>query len=173
MRDYFRKGIAARAAWTPKPPTLKKPSLKGVIAVPIDDQGHWRMMSKAEAARQVGRSKGGTTTQARGTGHLWNSESARKAALKRWKRFPKRKTGVRRGIRLAVRPRVDRQALRDRYTHETRYGITYTPSTGQWRVAHTGCSESLQRIVSERTALVRLGHLRPRRKFQVPYISGV
>ncbi len=102
-------------------------------------------------------SLGGRVSQASGKGHRFNSETARKAALKAWKtrwRFLKR-SGTRIGRPAKYRPRVKRAPLREYYALHPTDEIAYLPHIGKWiRRDDQGI-----RVVGERVALRHLGHL--------------
>lgn len=117
-----------------------------------------RYMHALEAVRQQGRSKGGFAIQASGKAHRWTSESARKAALKSWK--VKGRIATRIGVRVGrshVRPKVrnDRKALRGVYTANIVKNIQYDPVFKNWLDM-----SDVPRVISERQALTRLGHLK-------------
>lgn len=170
-RRYFTKGQDAKVLQHLKASTKRpRPVHKGLVQV-VNHLGQSHLMSSAEAAMQLGRSKGGRTAHLRGTRYCWTSEQARKAALKAWKtrwRLSKR-LNIRLGRPAKLRARVNRAQLRAYYATTPYLGIWYSPKTG-W---HQRTSEGDSRL-TERTALIRLGHLPPPRKRGfVPVDTGI
>lgn len=133
---------------------LRKDAPKGIVLIETAD-GRKLLSSKQEAQRQLQRSKGGQRAQATGRGHAWNSKTARKAALKRWRKHPMTKRGYRRGQRFKNRPPVAHGPLRERYALNPCRGVQYSPALQVWLLT----DDSGTRPISERTALRRLGHL--------------
>lgn len=170
------KGIYQRHPTPPKrraPRKVQMPQNKVVIA---QAPGISIGMSRAEAARQIGRSKGGQARARANTGHTFTSETARAAARKLWdKDYPLRgfqgrptATGpqvrVRIGKKVGRRPAVNRKALRARYAECPTNGIEYHPEAGYW----TRTDDHMCNLIGERTALRQLGHLPYPRKGLVP-----
>lgn len=158
-RQFFRKGVHARAH-----PVIRKPRPKhrGVVLLVTEASGHTRYMASAEVAMQKGRSKGGRTAHERGTRYCWTPEQARDAAKKAWRtrwRMNKR-INVRLGRPAKQRPAVNHAKLRAYYHAYPLLGITCEGLRGDNVWVWT---QDNQRI-SERTALIRLGHLPPPRK---------
>lgn len=129
-----------------------------------------RTMSSREAAMQMGRSRGGTKAHATGKAYEWDSESARKAARRAWatRWRMNRKIGKRLGRPAKNRPAVDHKALRERYAtgmagHAGDHIIWFSPATSTrpacWWDDLYGYGN---KRISERTALIRLGHLPPK-----------
>jgi hypothetical protein len=137
------------------------PGSPGVI---VDVRGRHTpmMMSLGRARQRRGAQKGGETTAARGTGYRWDAERARKAAQKRWKHV-RRVRGRAIGLKQATRARTDRAALRAYYAAD--FGavtdaydgtIYFDQTIKKWYRSMGGSWH----LLSERQALVRLGHLR-------------
>lgn len=103
-----------------------------------------------------------------GLAHRWNSESARRAANKMWKTKRKGKSGRRLGFPAKLTPRIDHQMMREYYSKFTEQGISYNENTEQWE--RWASADELERYcgqmvsMSERAALTRLGHLKPRKR---------
>lgn len=120
-----------------------------------DGSTYRRLMGGDAYRRLMARSKGGRTAQANGTAHRWTSETARKAAKKLWATRWRKVHGVRIGVPAKRRPAVDRAALRRQYSLWAGDGIPchpwYHPTDKTWHYS--------DRIVSEVTALRKLGHL--------------
>lgn len=152
----------------PKPP-------RQTVAL-ILTTGQSRVMPAIVWAQMAGRSRGGTTSHLRGVRPCWTTETARKAALKRW--GPKGRNRLYKGRRVGLKSKrraaIDHAALRVAYT------VRYNPATSplplgriffvphplrlQWfEVTATG-----YRCLSERTALTKLGHLPSPRKHLTP-----
>lgn len=163
-RAYFRKGIHAKLH-----PRIRKsrPVHQGLVQI-ITRDGQSRMMASNEAARQLGRSKGGRVAHERGTRYCWTPEQARAAANKLWRtrwRMNKR-IGTRLGRPSKYRPRLNRVVLRQYYANNPTLGITFNNSEQSWFV------NGLR--ISERTALTRLGHKPPpRKRGLVPISDGI
>lgn len=154
-RRFFLKGVAAKA--TPKPPKpAPPPDHRGklVMGTRITEMGKTtKGMSSAQAARVMSGRRCGLLAASRGTSHRWTSETARKAAVKSWtkrRKFSKR-IGTRVGMKAARRPAQWREPLRAYYAEVPTRGITFNTFTQEWYRDN--------RKVSERAALVALGHL--------------
>jgi hypothetical protein len=153
-RQFFKRGIAAKH--TPKPPKPVRPNHKGkaVVGTRITELGkRTKILSSGHTANVLNGHRCGLLAADRGTAHRWTSETARKAAIKSWtkrRKFNKR-IGTRIGVKAARRQSVFRQPLRDYYAETPTRGITFNAFTQTWYRNN--------RIVSERAALVALGHL--------------
>jgi hypothetical protein len=167
-RQYFKRGIEAAKAI--KPPKVKRPVhgsnlVMGRLGRP--DKGPlYRTMTSREAALQLGRAKGAATLHRLGKAHTWTSEEARAAAKKvwatRWRMI--KKIGRRIGRKAKNGPIVRRAKLRERYRNNQVKGVWYDPERACWWIDLT----NTPRLISEHAALVRLGHLKSRRKGIVP-----
>ena len=117
--------------------------------------GRKLLLSYPTAVARMRQSLAGQTAQAKGLGYQWTSDTARAAARKRWKRHPMTARGYRKGQRFTRRPNVKRAPLREKYAVAPSSGIQYHPSKQQWSL-----SDALgTRVITERTALRRLGYL--------------
>ena len=152
-RHFFKKAHAHD-----RPPTVKRPNYRGkVVLVRMPGRGTIPMAARKLAHLQ-GASKGGTATASRPNPGRFTSESGRKAARKVWAtrwRPSAFREGVRTGRRVKYRPRVNRAALRIRYSEYPVKGIQYDPEYDTWMLTD---SYGIRRV-TERTALRRLGHL--------------
>lgn len=158
---------------------LRPPTPVVLVAATLDN-GLTRFMREGKANEQMGGAKGGRTTAARGTAHHWTREEAQAAARKsHQKRFvpygharasdggvkPRGRVlglGTRPSRPDKARPRTDRPALRIQYTNQQASGVWYVPATGQWwrRLVVSPEEPPVEQVISERTALMQLGHLR-------------
>lgn len=126
------------------------------------ENGQTRLLQPAAVRLRLGQSRGGQAAQANGLANRFTSETGRKAARKSHGRRSKR-TGAVLGRKRKYRPRIDRKALRARHVWwltAPEEDICYWPDLGVW-------TDNGQRL-SERTALIRLGHLPPRRRMPLP-----
>lgn len=106
-------------------------------------------MATAEAARQLGRSKGGQAVQAAGKAHRFTSETARAAAVKSWARKGRKtKSGRRIGRPSKYQPQLDREAIRVKHASPARV----------W--CREGVWVHIDRVISERQALSLLGYIK-------------
>lgn len=135
---------------------------------------HPQLMTADRARRQVARRKGAQTIQGTGQAHRWTSAQAQKAARRRWRTPKGPYGGTRRNratgrfyARLAKRPAITeamRQTIRAEYSQIPKNGLYWgqgeDSGTGQWWVIDIQGDRISQRRISERAALVRLGHLR-------------
>jgi hypothetical protein len=134
--------------------------------------GTTRLMSADEVRRKLASQKGGRTAARKGTRYSWNSKTAREAALKawatRWRRL--RYSGVRAGRPRHQRPPVDHAKLRAYYAKHPTLGIHFYPASNRWfEVTSQGYVQ-----LSERSALIRLGHLPPpRKRGNIPIDDGI
>jgi len=142
------------------------------------EDGQHRLMASRRYAHLKGAQKGGRTTAQRQNPGRFTRETARIAALARWlgRHKENKRIGLRLGLRRhRARPEVSRRHLRYLYARMPRLGIVYKPEFGQWhegfelrKVASGEIVPMCGRIISERTALRRLGHLPFDRKNWVP-----
>jgi hypothetical protein len=168
------KGVYVRR--NRNPPKRRKPSTrpdyyrKVVMTTGlVGDRVRSRTMAAREAARQQGRRKGGLKTQALGLGHRWTSETAREAARALWARKRHKPLGSSQGTRLGVRiglrsnrrKPVLRAPLREHYAQHVVRGIAYIPADASTPGFWSQMTEHGIQRISERTALTKLGHLRP------------
>lgn len=157
-RKYFTKAHSQdRPIKPPKPPP---PPAFEIHRLP---DGRVRRYHSTWLARRRGQSRGGLAIARLGLAHRWTSETARKAALKRWctRNRLNKQLGIRVGLSPRIRPRVDRAALREYYRTHCVLGIAYNATyhddgRGRWqRLLPDGSIRPL----SERWALTYLGHL--------------
>jgi hypothetical protein len=154
-RQFFKRGRIAKA--TPKPPKPPKPPDhrdKLVMGTRVTELGKkTQAMTSAQAARVMHGRRCGLLAAERGTAYRWTSETARKAAVKSWTKRRKfnHRIGTRIGVKAARRAPCWREPLRQYYAENPTRGITFNTFTQQWYRDN--------RIVSERAALVALGHL--------------
>lgn len=122
------------------------------------------LMPLGKAKRLMGVRKGAEAMHAAGKAHQWNSETARAAVRKWWKsvRRSKRLGGIALGLKLKRRKAVDHKALRKRYANNMTRSVWFDPETERWLIERPGCES---RVLSERAALIRLGHLPSTRVF--------
>lgn len=148
-------------AYHRKPPRHHPPpSCKGKVLLLQHATGQCRLISEREYKQQLGRQKAGLVTAGRPNPGRFTSETAKKAISKLWKRWKKRRSGVRRGKPAATRKRVLRAPLRAQHSYwaTTTAGIKYYPDVKIW--AQNG------KVISELVALRRLGYLPyPRKRF--------
>lgn len=124
-----------------------------------------RRVNSRWAALQRIRSANATSLHVRGVAHVWTSETARTAAIASWRKRGKlnKRINKRLGRPSKNRPRVMRQPLRDFYESRRVGGIQYHrrmldphPKTGA--LGYWTCDNG-DRVLSERQALIKLGHL--------------
>lgn len=122
--------------------------------------GKVSIVSDRHYAQRAGQSKGGTTTAGRPNPGRFTSKTGRAAILKTWKTRWRRihRIGVRIGRAAKRGPLLDRKALRLHYTTHTVNEVSYDPVRGWLRTLTDGTV----RTISEPTALLRLGLLKPR-----------
>ncbi len=103
-----------------------------------------------------------------GLAHRWNSESARKAALTMWEKKKKGASGRRLGYPVKRQDRIDHALMREYYSNiRGTFGdgtIYYEPGIGQWLAVMSIGRKYFNRVISERAALTRLGHLKARKR---------
>lgn len=165
-RHFFRKAVAP-------PPKIRRPKHKGKIVMVQLGSGQTTIMASGKVASQIGSSKGGLTSAARGVAHRWTPEEARKARLRSLGKLCKR-IGVRVGMRSKRRPQVKRAPLRQLHSYPNVVeGIWYDLQQKTWFTRNTAYNSPLDqtvygRTLSERAALTRLGYLPSKRKGFVP-----
>lgn len=147
---------------------------------------HPQPMTVEHARKQVERRKGAQVIHRTGQAHRWTSETARKAARRRWRRrqtaTDRHGTRTWRGkyiVRLARRPAITaamRETIRAEYSQIPKNGLFWGQGndngTGQWWIIDIQGDRMSQRRISERAALVRLGHLRSYHGFVPEKIVG-
>lgn len=156
-RRYFTKAHSQdRPVKPPKPPP---PPAFEIHRLP---DGRVRRYHSTWLARRRGQSRGGLAIARLGLAHRWTRETARKAALKRWRTRNRlnKQLGIRVGLSPKTRERVHRAQLRLKYglqTGKMRLGIyyDYMDPAGWYRLSSDGSIRPL----SERWALTYLGHL--------------
>lgn len=126
-----------------------------------------RTMAARRYAHLKGAQKGGQKTAQGPNMGRFNPDTARKAALARW--LGRHKVNKRIGVRLGLpskkqAPGVSRAHLRYLYSRAPRLGIRFVRLTQEW----VQMGDSWIRVISEQTALRRLGHLKYARKNWVP-----
>ena len=156
-RRYF---IADLSAVPKRKPTRKKArDLKGLVATVVYQKGPWhanvRVMKATRAAKQMARQQGARTIQESGKAYVWTTESARKAAFKRWRHTWKNPKTGKRFVPLVKHMPYPRAELRAVYAHVTQNGVTYVPEVGWRRQFRDGTWHP----ISEKAALIRLGFL--------------
>lgn len=110
----------------------------------------------------MGRRKGALKMAEEGTAHRWDSETARKAALKSWKsRRMNKRIGVRVGLKAARKKPLWRAPLREYYAEHPTKGIWFDHDCACWWRRVSGEPY----VISERQALNVLGHLCERGTF--------
>lgn len=151
---FFKKAHSQdRLPKLPKPPPLP------LFETHHRPDGSTRRYGSTWLRRRRAQSKGGFAIAQLGLAHRWTSETARKAALKRWRTRNRmnKLIGKRVGLPSKNRAPVDRQKLRVLYSVCPRLGIIYHQKMKQWlRLSPNG---SIVRPLSERWALTYLGHL--------------
>lgn len=160
-RSFFTKAHSLDKVPTLK---LKRKVYKGLpgLAVPVPGKGVM-VANQAWLAKQAGRSKGGLAIAEAGTAHRWTTETARKAALRRWKTRTKisKRLGIRLGNRIKNRSPVKHAPLRHLFSR-------CEPVQGVWFDAGLQIWVFNGRKISERRALQRLGYLPATNKGWVP-----
>lgn len=152
-RQFFQRGIAAKVAPKPPEPPRHKPK-PGTVQVELSD-GTFRVVSNAYAHRILGSCRAGQIAAVKGQ-NAFTSETGRKAILKRWRKHPQTRLGIRRGQRLRIaKPYVNHAAMRELYALNPTRGIQYSPALKVW----TRTDDLGTRTLSERAALTALGHL--------------
>lgn len=134
-KDYFRKTVLAKVR-----------GRKGVLA-----------MAAREAARQLGRSKGGRRRVELGKGHTWTKEEARLAGIKSHQKGSRRRSARRKAAVDHAAARALHTALADTNLLQ---GTWYIPVAKRW--LHNGI------CIAERTALRHLGYIAFPRKGLMP-----
>lgn len=144
----------------------KRKYLHKVLVIKREDGTH-RIMAARRYAHLKGAQRGGKTTATRPNPGRFTLDAARKASQARWqgRHRMNRLVGIRLGIRRKrIAPTANRSLLRYLYSRAFRLGIHYIPVTRQW----VQQGDNFCHIISERTALRRLGHLPYARKNWVP-----
>jgi hypothetical protein len=170
-RKYFTKAIAPIKP--PKPPVIKR-SKQQFVVVRLPN-GETRFMNSGYVAMKMGQSKGGERVQQLGKAHRWTSEEARACAKKLWATRWKmnRRINKRLGRPASNKPMVMRAALRAHYAVWPDKGIHYQPprllGVGLWILT----TKEGSRVLSERAALIRLGHLPSQHAFIPKIVDGM
>lgn len=125
------------------------------VVLIVTADGRKLLCRQPTAFRRLWASKAGTASHASGRGHRFTSATAAAAARKRWARHPPTGRGYRKGARFVFRPRVARAPLRAYYARHPTLGIQYSPPAQGWFVT----DDHGTRQLSERAALIKLGHL--------------
>ncbi len=173
MTDNPKLPLTNQQRWQSKrhrfPPKRRQPApppIPNYIVVPKADGGVLHV-NGTRAAQQIGRSRGATRLHELGLAHRWTPDEARKVANKLW-RTRWRMNGhikARIGRPTKHRPAIDHVLMRERYNDNPEGGIHYLANVwggGQW---FRGLGDDAREI-SERTALIALGHLPPRHSKQ-------
>lgn len=170
-RNFFRKGVEAKKVADNKPLPKPKPVHKGLVQIETKE-GRVLLMGSAQAAMQQGRSKGGREAHRKGTRFCWTSEQARAAAQKAWKTRWRKAKGIRIGRPAKQRPAVNHAKLRTYYSTRSYMGVQFDAKTNVWM--QTDSHNKVTYPITERTALIRLGHLPPpRKRGLVPVGDGI
>lgn len=135
-----------RFALPRKPGTSRPDHRRKTVLTYVRGMKRPTTMASREAAKQLGRSKGGQTRVALGVGHFWTSDTARAAALKSRQKGARRRSAKRRKA-------LDYQAIRSLHTNSR---PVYWSGSVWIRVTDAG-----QFPISQRTAMSYLGY-RPR-----------
>lgn len=159
-RSYFQKA-RHKLPTTSSPKRSRGPKTAVLV---LTAEGHYRIADSGFVRHQVAVSKSRVKQHALKTAPQFTSVSAKAAITKRWAKHPVTRTGMRRGARLIRRKPVARQPLRDRYTLAPVRGVQYSPALKVWVLT----DEFGTRPITERTALIRLGHLPKARESFVP-----
>jgi hypothetical protein len=173
-RQFFRKGISAKAVVRPpKPEPVRPPDHKRKIVMAVRLRGTGTMehktMASRKAAQVLGAQKGGLKSSALGTAHRWTTETARKAAIKSWTKRRKfnRRIMARVGVKANRAKGLWREPLRAYYAENPTRGIWYDKESKTWSRL------DVSRLISERAALTALGHLSTDRGFIPDSITPV
>jgi hypothetical protein len=149
-RQYFKRAVEAKRQ-------AEIRALKGRVAVKTPD-GQSRVVQASFVKQQLGRINGALKLQRTGKSGNFTSETARAAINARWAKHVMTRFGFRKGARFVRRAPVKRAPLRARYAMNPTRGVQYVPNLRVWTVT----DDHGTRPITERTALIRLGHL-PRR----------
>ena len=157
-RRYFRKAVAPPEP-TPRSAAWQAPYIQG-----IGPDGSSRVYTPEYVRLALQRSKGGKACHARKRAKChFTPETARRAALKRWKTRNRILKGAGGGTGLRVgqgrkrAPRLDYAGLRSRYVEfRSDWRVRYDSERGHWLVR----DDHGERRVSERTALKYAGVLK-------------
>jgi hypothetical protein len=130
---------------------------------PNGNRGGVTFMPLGKAKQRMGLRRAAEKMHAEGKAYKWDSETAREAARKRWKKVKrsKRLGGIALGLKLKKRKPVDKKAMRERYSGiaNSERGVHYCPLQRLWFREVAGDGWTGCRVLSERAALIRLGHL--------------
>lgn len=101
----------------------------------------------------------------KGKGHKWTADSARAAAVKRWKRHPvNKRVGTRLGNPRHRATSLDHKALRLKHAGVPTNGVLFDVWSKKWLRIYPAVIEGLAGAftspISERRALQRLGYLK-------------
>ena len=157
-RRYFRKAV------TPPEPTQKSPAWQAPYIQGIGPDGSSRVYIPEFVRLALQRSKGGKAVHARKRAKChFTPETARKAALKRWRTRNRILKGAGGGAGLRVgqgrkrAPKLDYVALRNHYSQwRDDWKVLYDAGARVWLVR----DDHGERRVSERTALKYAGVLK-------------
>jgi hypothetical protein len=130
----------------------------------------FKTMSSRKAARVLGGQRGGLQAAVSGKAHKWTTETARKAAHKSWTK--RRKFNKRIGTRVGMvvnkrKPLAPRAFWREYYAENPTRGISCVYIGLGWEWVREG------RPISERAALIALGHLKSSRGYIPDTITPV
>lgn len=145
----------------------RRPKPNPLVNVTLDTRPQPQIMTIAQARQKMGQSKGGIATQARGCSTRFTSATGKAArARQERKRWWK---GRRVGRTKNIAPAVPRAPLRALYATAPRDGIQYHPDPPDVPAPHwttyklpgywTLTDAHGTRVIGERFALMRLGHL--------------
>lgn len=167
MRRYYAAKIAAARAKRSKGAKDTLPPHQLVLGVADTATGSQkvRLMTAKQARQRMAGHKAGRTTAARPSVGRFDSEMAQRASRKLWtKKYPLKK-GIRLGLPALKRKKVseNRAALRIKYAESPTLGITYRVEDAVWVILAD--VDGQERVISERSALTKLGHLSSRSSF--------
>jgi hypothetical protein len=129
-------------------------------------------MPLAKAKKRMASSRVMNQLHAEGRAHRWTAAEAQAAVRKYWKsvKRSKRLGGLALGLK-SKKKKLNHAALRARYTNNQTHGVRFLPffqppliydgqeqrrGEGVWMLA---LPDGTERILSERAALIRLGHI--------------
>lgn len=176
-RKYFEKSTAAKAEIARRPP--KQPKAKPIPAGPQEfvyvpgPKGGQIKVNARWARKQLARRRGAERLHELGKAHKWTPEEASRASKKVWNtrwRMNKR-IGKRLGRPANSKRRLDRIAIRraNYFSQTPAAGTTnYWYDGEQWWAEFGLC----RRPISERTALIKLGHLKSPHGYVPPISRG-
>lgn len=172
-RHFFRKAVAP----PPKPPcdphARKYHPRQTAVSEMADPLTGARVMRKTNASwayRKIAASKAGKASQASGNANRFTSESGRKASLKLWKTRQRMVNGIRIGVKLARKPKLDRKAIRAIYNETPKHGIEcviqqWFGGVPSFYWQRTDADTGVVTRITERTALIRLGYMKQYLRF--------